>query len=281
MRTQSNGQLSSITMDKKKRILDPSSNSRRNVMTGSGKLARNHTYHNMRNNPQNKNNAAPPPPPSNAAAGSFNARRCTSDIGLSRGRRNSGNLSHEIMTHKRNATILMGQRSNASGVKELVSSLLSKAQSQKEAPLKECAMLAQIANDAYYRVVIGTAGGIEAIIAAMHVFSDDAGIQEAACAALGRLCERNGSNQALVERSGGVQAIVGAMRSHTQNIGVQSEACEALKKMSALIISYARAAGKQVMPELLQLLQHAKVMYITPSGRASAEQLLTMIKAEK
>ena len=222
--------------------------------------------------------AGVPKVPSNPTH-ALGTRRCISDMTLTRKGSGSGSTSNEVVAHQRNATILMGQRSNASGVKNLVAALQNKSKSGTEIPLKECAMLAQIASDAYYRVVIGTSGGVEAIATAMKAFPMHQNIQESCCSALGRLCDRNGNNTAVVESLGGLQAIMAAMKNHTDSIAVQSEACEALRKMSTLIVTEARKSGKGFLDELQGLLSAAKEMYITPSAKKSAEQLLTAIAA--
>eukprot|EP00540_Astrosyne_radiata_P005370 CAMPEP_0116830724 /NCGR_PEP_ID=MMETSP0418-20121206/4924_1 /TAXON_ID=1158023 /ORGANISM="Astrosyne radiata, Strain 13vi08-1A" /LENGTH=275 /DNA_ID=CAMNT_0004459863 /DNA_START=135 /DNA_END=962 /DNA_ORIENTATION=- len=250
---------------------------------GGGKMPRNHTF-NATGMEDDKRGAGDDGGGYVATAShNLNARRCTSDTSLWRsGRTGSNGAERDLAQHQRNAMMLMGQRSNAEGVKALVASLKAKsdnpdAVSETDSPLKECAMLAQIANDAYYRVVIGSAKGVETLIKAMKAFPGDPGVQEYSCTALGFLCERNASYQATVSKNDGVPAIVAAMRSHPQSIAVQSAACDALRKMSALILADAQEAGKQIMPELVQLLQHAKVMYITPQGRESAEHLLAAI----
>lgn len=184
-------------------------------------------------------------------------------------------------SYNRRAIVMMAQRSNAKGVKDLVATLSQKcddaASSVTENPYPECAMLAHIASDAYYRCVIGS-NGITTLIKAMKVFPSHPQLQEACCTALGNLCERNGSNQIAIRTEGGVSQIVAAMRIHSSSIAVQSAACDALRNMSALILTPAPA--EQVLHDLVDLLSTASQMYITPRSKEHANQLLIAIKMQ-
>lgn len=231
---------------------------------------------------------------------SLTDRRCSSDASLWRSRPSSSSgLTNKnysrFSSHRRTATMLLAQRSNAQGVKDLVSAIEKKctANSSSEmaaaaaisnplesiVPDQECSILSQVANDAYYKVVIGSSNGVAILIKAMHVFPEEAGLQEACCQALGNLCERNGGNQLAVQREDGIKAIVAAMRRHSGSIAVQSAACEALRALSTLILAHADEPQKPspLLSDVIELLQIATDMYITPTSKDSAEQLLTVL----
>lgn len=198
--------------------------------------------------------------------------------------------NQSLVNYQRKATLLMAQRSNAHGVKELVSTLrrtcdeaaaaASSSQEQDDddddstiiPPFADCAMLAQIGTDAYYRVVIGSADGVNTLIKAMSTFPHHAPLQEVCCRALGNLCERNGSNQLAIQNNGGIQQIVSTMQCHGTSIAVQSAACEALQSMTALILA------EEDSNSIVQVLSKARDMYITPQSKASADQLLIALQ---
>ena len=230
---------------------------------------------------------------------SMSERRCTSDVSLWRSRTTSScsgltnkNYSR-FSSHRRTATMLLAQRSNAQGVKDLVSSIENKCTANKSSetaisnprersmlvPDQECSVLSQVANDAYYKVVIGSSNGVAILIKAMNTFPQEAGLQEACCQALGNLCERNGGNQLAVQREDGIKAIVAAMRRHSGSIAVQSAACEALRTLSTLILAHADEPQKPspLLSDVIELLQMATDMYITPTSKESAEQLLSVL----
>lgn len=204
-------------------------------------------------------------------------RRVSSDSNLRPAQSPAAITRHP--SYNRRAIVMMAQRSNAKGVKDLVATLSQKcddASSVTENPYPECAMLAHIASDAYYRCVVGSANGVFTLIKAMQVFPSNPQLQEACCTALGNLCERNGSNQNAIRTEGGVSQIVAAMRMHSSSIAVQSAACDALRNMSALVLTPAPA--EQVLDDLVDLLSTASQMYITPRSKEHANQLLIAIK---
>ena len=206
-----------------------------------------------------------------------------------------------------------------------------------QAPETECAMLAQWATDAYYKVVISKYNGIPAICDAMELFSNHVNLQASCCTALGRLTIAQSPNQMHPQHitnptapsaPGGdpsinqriVSLIIRAMKTHPQSILVQSAACEALRNQSLLILkqmtfrderrtspqltinstisldpstspttptncmmlptalSGCKLGGEAIVVEdLIQLLERARAMYITPSGHVSATDLLGIL----
>lgn len=168
-------------------------------------------------------------------------------------------------------------------------------------PETECAMLAQWATDAYYRVVISKYQGIPTICRAMRCFPQSSDIQVSCCTCLELLAA---SQQHTIHEAEGVALVIAAMKNHPQSIQVHSAACQALRDMSLSImhhgVSNAAASGTDmdcinavsvtqeeaqpknkgseiVMPDLIQLLERAKLMYMTPSGHSGANGLLSIL----
>jgi hypothetical protein len=137
-------------------------------------------------------------------------------------------------------------------------------------------MLAQWATDAYYKVVISKYHGISLLCQAMKVFPGDANLQVSCCTGLAQLAS---SHQDAIQTAGGVSLIINAMRNHPQSIQVQSAACESLRNMSVSILNQVQQAPKQT--DLIQLLERAKTMYITPQGRNCATHLLMILNDSK
>ena len=213
-------------------------------------------------------------------------RRCASDTDVYQARiTGAGCHDGALKNYERKATIMMSQRSNAHGVKELVSTLHQKCEAawqtpptDDQVPFPECAMLALIANDAYYRAVIGSVNGVATLVKAMKTFPQHVNLQEACCTSLGNLCERNGSNELAVLNANGIEQIIAAMRMHSSSIAVQSAACGALRAMSALILAPQSQLSPQTLSDIVDTLMKARAMYITPRSRECAEQLLMALQ---
>jgi hypothetical protein len=167
-------------------------------------------------------------------------------------------------------------------------------------PETECAMLAQWATDAYYRVVISKYQGIPTICRAMRCFPQNSDIQVSCCTCLELLA---GSQQHTIHEAEGVALVIAAMKNHPQSIQVHSAACQALRNMSLSIMHHgvrnAAASGTDIdctnaapvtqgaqpknkdseilVPDLIQLLERAKLMYMTPSGHSGADGLLSIL----
>ena len=239
-------------------------------------------------------------------SGELTTRRCSSDVSLGNNRSSSlssglsNNYYSRFSMPRRVATMLLSQRSNAQGVKDLIVTIEQRTMAvntsleiaasasvsasishpfDSRVPDQECSVLAQVAQDAYYRVVIGSSNGVAVLIHAMNCFPHEASLQEACCQALGNLCEKNGSNQLAVQKEDGIKAIVTAMRHHPSSIAVQSAACETLRVLSSLILTHASVPHKPspLLNDVIQLVQHATDMYITPTTKESAEQLLSVL----
>mmetsp|Transcript_20052 Transcript_20052/g.29744 ORF Transcript_20052/g.29744 Transcript_20052/m.29744 type:complete len:286 (+) Transcript_20052:232-1089(+) len=216
-------------------------------------------------------------------------RRCTSDTSVWQAK-GANPRSGSLLNYRRKATVLMAQRSNASGVRNLVTTMDRKCKnaranssvpelSPSDDPFSECAILSYIADDAYYRVVLGSANCVSVLIKTMKLFPLHINLQEACCTALGKLCNGSGSNQTDVKTEDGVQQIVIAMRTHSSSIAVQSAACAALRQMSALLTEPTLKPDEKVMKDIITLLNTAKGMYITPVSKAQAEELLSVLQA--
>jgi hypothetical protein len=153
-------------------------------------------------------------------------RRCTSEpevgqiiarAGTGTGPANARFPSDEGCRHqhseKKNSSLMtklhIAQRSTSSKVvKKILSELqdscdiLSKGSpcsSRPPPPESECAMLAQLAVDAYYRVVIAKNKGISTICSAMKSYPENASIQASCCAALHYLLAESFKDDAVNE----------------------------------------------------------------------------------
>jgi|UPI000581A75C hypothetical protein len=208
----------------------------------------------------------------------INSRRSISDSVLSRGQ--------VLNYNNKNTVYMMMNRSGGSTVKSIIETIQAKCDehdqgsSNSSPPEEECCVLAQWAVDAYYRVVIAGKQGIPALVRAMNVFAGYRGLQGCCCLALGNLCMQSGGNLIAVEAAGGVAAIVAAMRNHSSSVAVQSAACDALRNMSNLLLAHAATPSSSIGSELIQVLSHAKEMYLLPSHHSIAENLLSAISAQ-
>jgi hypothetical protein len=149
---------------------------------------------------------------------------------------------------------------------------------ESDIPFPECVLLSEIAKDGFYRVVIGSAGGVATLVKVMKKFPDHASLQEVCCTALGYLCQRNGSNQLAVRKENAISQICAAMRRHPSSIALQSAACDALRNMSVVILEPSTQPTEKVKEEMIELLTKASGMYITHISKENAEQLLEALK---
>ena len=187
---------------------------------------------------------------------------------------------------KRKATIMMSMRSNAKGVRELVSTVNKKCDearrtstiSEAGIPYYECAMLAEIADDAFYRVVIRSANGIATIVRAMKVFTEYASLQEVCCNSLENLYVRNGSDLQDEKNVESIQQIVAAMRMHTSSVAVQSAACDALRVLSHVAFTPQSQLSSQLMSDIVDVLTKAKDRLIAPQSKQRAAHLLLAVE---
>jgi len=211
-------------------------------------------------------------------------RNCTSDTNLLRGRKTSSSGSLSNYSSVSRLAVSMVQRSSAQGCKELIETLQANIKSYQDSdnedqtaqfvPDVECNTLAQLANDAYYRVVISASGGIPIIIKSMQTFPGHLRVQVAGCTALGNLCTKNGSNQVGVHSDGGITAIITAMKIHSSSIVVQSAACDALFHMKGFMSSLLIESDEELTIAVIEALTKAKTMYMMPNSAERAENVL-------
>jgi hypothetical protein len=215
--------------------------------------------------------------------------RCVSDSSLVR---NGSSVTHSSGStssmrpstryyDNKNTTFMMINRSGGATVKAMIPAILARCdeaaqRSDVTAPEEECYLLAHWAEDAFYKVVIASNGGIVAFIRAMQSFPHQAGLLECCCKALANLCAQSTTNQGTLEQCHGVRHIIATMQYHASSVAVQSAACEALASLSPDVLWRSVAGSLDVTCDLLQVLQHAKDMYLHPTHRNTAERLLQL-----
>jgi hypothetical protein len=228
----------------------------------------------------------------NHAAAPQHQQRCVSESSLVR---NGSSLTHSTssssgsssMRHStryydnKNTTFMMINRSGGATVKAMIPAILARCEqaersSDVTAPEEECYLLAHWAVDAFYKVVIASNGGIAALIRAMQCFPNQAGLQECCCKAIANLCAQSTTNQGTLEQCHGVRQVIAAMQYHASSVAVQSAACEALASLCPDVLWRSVADSLDVTCDLLQVLQHAKDMYLHPIHRSTAERLLQL-----
>ena len=82
--------------------------------------------------------------------------------------------------------------------------------------------LRNMACNADNKVKAGSAGAIEAVVAAMRAHASNAGVQEQGCRALINLTN-NDANQVKAGSAGAIDAVVAAMRAHASSASVQEQ----------------------------------------------------------
>lgn len=216
------------------------------------------------------------PPVMSPGVADMSSRRCISDSFLSLGR--------TVNTNRTSTVNMVVNRSGGATVKRMIETVMERCLEQESnpgvevaPPDEECCVLAQCAADSYYKVVIAGRQGIPAIVRAMRVFPYHRGLQECCCLALGNLCSGGGANVLAIGTAGGVAHVIVAMRNHPQSVAVQSAACDALRNMSGLILTASVNQDSNVMLQLVEVLTHAKEMYLLPSHRSIADNLLKAI----
>jgi hypothetical protein len=80
---------------------------------------------------------------------------------------------------------------------------------------------------------LGAAGGVQAVVGALHAHRGSERVQENGCNALAALAEGHAGNRAAAEAAGGVQTVVAAMSAHRGVWGVQMHGCAALWHLAA------------------------------------------------
>jgi hypothetical protein len=97
-----------------------------------------------------------------------------------------------------------------------------------------CTALEKLALDADTQVAIGEVGGISAVVGAMGAHVDNAGVQQASCAALVNISHHHGTeNDDYLEISadGAIQALCTSMMRHGDNVEIQANAFGALANL--------------------------------------------------
>ncbi|KAI2501430.1 hypothetical protein MHU86_13020 [Fragilaria crotonensis] len=186
------------------------------------------------------------------------------------------------MQFKHKAIVMKSMRSNAKGAKELVSNLNKKCDdasraatvSEADIPYYECAMLAEFADDAFYRVVIRSADGVATIVKAMKAFPEHACLQEVCCNSLGRLFVRNGSDLQDDRNMETMLQILATMRMHSGSVAVQSAACVALQAVSSVVLMPQSQPRPQMLINVADALTKALDMVVAPRSKERAEHLL-------
>jgi len=140
----------------------------------------------------------------------------------------------------------------------------------------QCGLVAQLAADAYYQVVISKYGGARILCHVMKHFAENASIQESCCAALQLMPHA----PYLQETTEGVELLMQAMEHHTASIHVQSAASQAL--WGILQQQNGNAAehllpGQEERAALLELLERASQMFLTPTGVQSVRSLKQLL----
>jgi hypothetical protein len=143
-------------------------------------------------------------------------------------------------------------------------------------PEEECYVLSNWATNPYNKLVITSNQGIPALLRAMRVFSSCAGLVECCCLALGNLCRDNLANQNLVRQAGGVEAILIPMKENVHSVAIVSAGCDALYSMSQILISSPVATQEFAV----EMLAHARQMYLPNRHRMIAENLLILLIAQ-
>jgi hypothetical protein len=88
-------------------------------------------------------------------------------------------------------------------------------------------------NNADNTALIGSSGGVVAVLAAMRSHIAVAEVQEEGCNALLNLAFDNAVNTALIGSSGGVPAVLSAMQGFIDVVEVQEQACRSLSVFAA------------------------------------------------
>ena len=90
------------------------------------------------------------------------------------------------------------------------------------------------ADNAENKIKAGSAGAIEAVVAAMRAQKGRVLVQVLACWALSTMTANNDGNQEIAGRAGAIEAVVAAMCEHDGCERIQAKATEALAAMAAI-----------------------------------------------
>lgn len=123
------------------------------------------------------------------------------------------------------------QRSHAMEVRKILD-IMTSAPYNIQIQLSSCKDLARLSYDEFYRVVIGSSGGILIIINTMKAHLNNPIVQAYGCVILGNMCIDSYGNKAQIGASSGISVIVAAMKSHPREPLVQSNAYFALEQLT-------------------------------------------------
>jgi hypothetical protein len=146
------------------------------------------------------------------------------------------------MSYFQRATLMISQRSQSQEVKKIIKSLIQRCEAIEESiklsqiPLEDCMMLANLTNDAFYRVIVFSEQGVSVLVKTMQRFKYHAGLQEACCISLGNLCMSKTMSINVIEEENVVKQIVMAMKIHPNSFALQSAAHSALRLVSDLLV---------------------------------------------
>lgn len=142
-------------------------------------------------------------------------------------------LTMEALTQDPFERVAVYQRSGANNVREVLNTMTNNP-FNIEIQCSSCEVIARMSYDEFYRVVIGSSGGVLIVTATMRNYPNNADIQACGCIILGNLCTESLDNKAQVCAANGIDIIAAAMRCHKEVPLVQSSAYFALKQITAL-----------------------------------------------
>lgn len=139
-------------------------------------------------------------------------------------------------------------------------------------------------------MVIGSNGGLAALVRALQTFSSNALVQEYTGTALARLCAQSEGNQraVVVQQQPDccvVSLLVQAMRTYSQSVAVVSAAIEALSVLGPCWLLLTRTNDNtdasmmmmKIQDNMVEVLRHAQQMYLHPTHKHMIEELLLVV----
>jgi hypothetical protein len=174
--------------------------------------------------------------------------------------------------------ISIAQRSSSKEVKAILTQLAeATAETASEDVVEaQCAMIARMALDAYYQVVISKYGGARIMCHVLKQFLHNASILESCCSTLQRMPHAPYLQQC------GVELLMSAMDYHPDSIHVQSAACATLAAiLTTAAATPATTAVATVIDydhsRLSDLVDRAAHMFLTPAGLKSVRTLKNLL----
>lgn len=164
-------------------------------------------------------------------------------------------------------SISIVQRSSSKEVKATLTQLAesTEASASEEVVEAQCAMIARIAKDAYYQVVISKYGGARILCHILKHFCHNASIVESCCSTMQQMPH----SPHLQEHA--VELLLSVMEDHPDSIHVQSAACQTLLAILGI------GNSSYDIPRLSELLDRAAHMYLTPAGLQSLHSLRKLL----